>query len=36
MAILGIEKWYFHALVPVLGYYLSTLALNYAKKIFQK
>jgi len=35
MKLLGIENWYFHALVPTCGYFLSTLALPIVRKIWE-
>ncbi len=36
MKLLGIEKWYFHALVPTCGYFLSTLALPVIRTLWER
>lgn len=36
MELLGIEKWYLHALVPTCGYLLSTLALPMMRKMWKQ
>lgn len=36
MELLGIEKWYLHALVPTCGYFFSTLALPVVRTMWEK
>lgn len=36
MELLGIEKWYLHALVPTCGYFLSTLALPVIRNMWEQ
>lgn len=36
MELLGIEKWYLHALVPTCGYFLSTLALPIIRNMWEQ
>ncbi len=35
MKLLGVDKWYLHALVPTSGYFLSTLALPIIRTVWQ-
>ncbi len=36
MELLGVENWYFHALVPTCGYFLSTLALPVIRNMWEQ
>jgi len=36
MKLLGVDAWYFHALVPTSGYFLSTLALPVIRNIWER
>lgn len=36
MLVLGVEKWWMHAIIPSLGFLLSTLSLPYFKKVWMK
>lgn len=36
MKLLGIENWYFHALVPTCGYFLSMLALPVIRNMWEQ
>jgi hypothetical protein len=36
MKLVGTENWYFHALVPAGGYFLSTLSLPVIRNIWER